>query len=51
METVYGNPTEEIPDDMPTPKGRCVYVRQRTAMQTYYMTLLRGDRRLGSYTS
>ena len=24
METVYGNPTEEIPDDMPTPKGRCV---------------------------
>ena len=28
METVYGNPTEEIPDDMPTPKGHCV----RTSM-------------------
>ena len=25
METVYGNPTEEIPDNMPTPKGRCVH--------------------------
>ena len=25
METVYVNPTEEIPDDMPTPKGRCVH--------------------------
>ena len=28
METVYGNPTEEIPDDMPTRKGCCV----RTSM-------------------
>ena len=24
VETVYGNPTEEIPNNMPTPKGRCV---------------------------
>ena len=50
METVYGNPTEEIPDDAPTPKD-AVCILQLTVMQTYYMTLLQGDWCLGSYTS
>ena len=24
METVYDTPTEEVPDNIPTPKGHCV---------------------------
>ena len=42
METVYGCPTEEIPEDAPEPKETWS-IHQHTVTQTYYMTSLWGD--------